>query len=95
MQLARLGVLSDIHLDEPERAGCFRKALLHFRDAGVDGVVIVGDIANLGRLSELDLCAHIWFDVFPDDKAPDGRHVERLFVYGNHDVKKKKKSKIQ
>ena len=86
MPLARLGVLSDIHLDEPERAGYFRKALLHFRDAGVDGVVIAGDIANMGRLSELELCAHIWFDVFPDNKAPDGQHVERLFVYGNHDV---------
>lgn len=84
--LARLGVLSDVHLETPERAGYFRKALQYYRDAGVDGVVIAGDIANLGRLEELELCARVWFETFPDDKAPDGRHVERLFVYGNHDV---------
>ena len=84
--IARIGVVSDIHLDEPERAGWFRKALEWFRDEGVDGVVVAGDIANRGRRDELELCARVWFDVFPDDTAPDGRHVERLFIYGNHDV---------
>ena len=84
--LARLGVLSDVHLNEPGRSGYFRKALEFYRDAGVDGVVIAGDIADTGNVQELEMCARIWFEVFPDDKAPDGRRVERLFVYGNHDV---------
>lgn len=84
--VARLGVASDIHLDTPERSGWFRKALEFFRDEGVDAVAIPGDIANRGRLDELRLCADIWFEVFPGDKAPDGRHVERLFIYGNHDA---------
>ena len=85
--LLKLGVLSDIHLRcFPHREDYFRKALLWFRDKGADAVVIAGDIADSGRVTELKLCADTWFSVFPDDKAPDGRRVERLFVFGNHCV---------
>lgn len=83
----RLGAISDVHIRcLPGRADAFRQALLYFRDCGVDGVVIAGDIADSGRVAELKLCADTWFSVFPNDKAPDGRHVERLFVLGNHCV---------
>ena len=93
--LLRLGVLSDIHV------GCagweqwhefmgfnvhtLVRALRHFRSVGVDGVVIAGDLADYGMIYEMEAVAEAWRRVFPDDKLPDGRHVERLFVTGNHD----------
>lgn len=43
--LARIGVMSDIHLTGPESAAAFRRVLEYCRDAGVDAVVIAGDIA--------------------------------------------------
>jgi hypothetical protein len=29
--------------------------------------------------------ARVWYEIFPDDRAPDGRKVERIFVTGNHE----------
>ena len=84
----KIGVLSDIHLRDNKESSWldFSRALAHFRDCGVDGVLIAGDIADTGRVSELKRCAELWFKAFPDGKAPDGRKVEQLFVYGNHDI---------
>jgi len=83
------GVLSDVHVrsaDEPLFTTEYLvKAFEYFRDNGADGVLIAGDIADRGRVSELKYFADAWYRVFPGDKAPDGRHVEKLFVYGNHD----------
>ena len=83
-----MGVLSDIHIrcDKPEQGEMFRKALEYFRDRGVDAVLLAGDIADTGRVAELEICANVWYSVFPDGKAPDGRPVEHLFVFGNHCV---------
>lgn len=88
----RLGVVSDIHVwadakSEKCAKNCetFRHALEWFRDQGVDAVVIAGDLADDGLTDQMQAVADTWFAVFPDDRAPDGRHVERLFVYGNHD----------
>lgn len=88
-----LGIISDIHIRLVRRDGKdsfdgedrFRSALEWFRDRGVDGVTISGDLADHGLVEELEAVGRIWRSVFPDDKAPDGRRVERLFVYGNHD----------
>lgn len=90
------GVVSDIHVRalnsaEPLESrtyftGPFRAALELFRDEGADAVVVAGDMANSGVVDELKAVADTWFGVFPDDLAPDGRKVERVFVYGNHDV---------
>ena len=91
----RLGVLSDVHfLADPKpwrlRAdwdeGPLVHALRYFRDRKVDAVVIAGDLADSGYVFELEAVAKAWWSVFPGDKAPDGRRVERLFVYGNHDI---------
>jgi hypothetical protein len=84
--LLKLGVLSDVHLNHPGDETHFLKALAYFRDNGVDGVLIAGDIADTGRVAQLERTADCWFKTFPEDRAPDGRHVERLFVYGNHDI---------
>ena len=88
-----LGVVSDIHLRCPETGfdehGVdvvdFRKALRAFRAAGVDGVVISGDLASGGRRCDLESVSRIWYETFPGDRLPDGRKVEKLFVTGNHD----------
>lgn len=92
------GVLSDIHIHvdgevvkgpAPEKdlsLIAFRNMLELFRDGGADAVAIAGDLANTGLVSQLRRVAKTWFEVFPDDRAPDGRKVERVFVYGNHDA---------
>lgn len=88
------GVVSDVHVRLAsdgngllESHDC--KTLIHtlewFRDQGVDAVMIVGDIADKGMVAELKAVADAWLKVFPGSKAPDGRKVERVFVYGNHD----------
>ena len=89
------GVVSDIHVGrmtgDPEKDIVTNTATLKhtfecFRDAGVDGVIIAGDMADNGILAQLEVVAATWRAVFPNDRAPDGRRVEKLFVYGNHDM---------
>ena len=80
------GVLSDVHLERRGDEDTLIKALEYFRDNGADGVLIAGDIANTGRIEQIERAANCFWRVFPNGKAPDGRHVEQLWVYGNHDV---------
>lgn len=82
----KIGLLSDIHVTRRENANTFEKALRYFRDQGVDGVLVAGDLGTKGTIDELETVAAVWYDVFPGDCAPDGRRVERLFILGNHDV---------
>lgn len=93
--LLRFGVVSDVHirlakdgetLERGYGTEAFEKALEWFRDNGADAVVVAGDIADTGLTRELKAAADVWYRVFPDDKAPDGRKVERLFIFGNHDA---------
>lgn len=90
----KFGVVSDIHItkigekEKMEGWGnnlTFRHTLEWFREQGVDAVMVAGDMADLGMVEELEAVADAWYKVFPDDKAPDGRKVEKLFVTGNHD----------
>ena len=87
-----LGVVSDIHVDAGK--GDFRKfgdtaqferTLRWFDAQGVDGVVVAGDMADNGMINQLECVGEAWFRVFPGGRAADGRRVEQLFVYGNHD----------
>ena len=91
--LLRIGVLSDIHIDAPKRdfrifgdTRTFEKALAYFRERNVDGVIIAGDMADTGMRYQLEIVANAWYSVFPGNKGRDGRHVEKLFIYGNHDM---------
>lgn len=93
----RFGVVSDIHVSrysvQPEtyaygNSTTFKTALEYFRDHGADAVVCAGDMSDRGVTSTLDICREVWKEVFPDNKAPDGRPVEPIFVYGNHDSDK-------
>ena len=87
----KVGVLSDIHVTNeiPGEHGSnehLRKALKYFDAQKVDAVLITGDLFTSGKTSELEIVARTWFEVFPNDRGGDGRHVERLFVTGNHDI---------
>lgn len=89
----RFGVISDLHVALTEKFEVnpnydvkeVEHAFAWFRDQKVDAVMICGDIAEGGIVDELKVVADAWFRVFPNDRAPDGRRVERLFIYGNHD----------
>ena len=93
--LLKFGVVSDVHvrlaadgrsLAAGYETDTLEKTFAYFRDQGVDAVMIAGDMADLGLTRELKAVADAWFKVFPNDRAPDGRTVERLFVLGNHDA---------
>lgn len=88
------GVVSDIHiamakggagLDLHYCTETFKSTLARFRDAGADAVVIAGDMAHFGLGEELLEVGKAWESVFPNNRAPDGRKVEKFFVTGNHD----------
>ena len=79
------GVISDIHVTTPESTAVFRRALEYFRDRKVDAVIVAGDLSDWGLRSGLKYVADAWYSVFPNDCAPDGRKVEKLFCTGNHD----------
>ncbi len=90
----RFGVVSDIHItrvgadEKMEGWGnnlTFRHTLEWFRSQNVDAVMIAGDMADHGTDENLMAVAQAWYAVFPDDKYPDGRPIEKVFVYGNHD----------
>ena len=84
--VARFGVMSDIHAAKSGDEATFVKALRYFDEQKVDGVVLAGDMADTGRRSQLKLVADAWYSVFPNDCGADGRPVEKLFIYGNHDI---------
>ena len=97
----KIGILSDIHIKTVPSGKAkaswerFEKALRFYRSQNVDGVLIAGDMADDGTLWQLKKVAEIWYSVFPDDKAPDGHKVEKLFIYGNHDIEAWKYSYMQ
>ena len=82
----RLGIVGDLHVNCKAETAAFRAALVHFRAANVDGVILTGDMANTGLTDQLEMVGEVWREVLPDDKAADGRKVEKLFIYGNHDT---------
>ena len=90
-----VGVISDTHLRTMPTSGridrewsgkYLAKALKHFRDANVDAVVHCGDFAHLGQVEEMQAHADAWNQAFPNNRAPAGHEVAKLFVAGNHDL---------
>ena len=81
----RFGVLSDVHIKTSAEVPVFKRALEYFRSQAVDAVMICGDIADGGKIAELQLAADAWYEVFPGNKLPGGATVEKLIVSGNHD----------
>lgn len=64
----------------------FEKCLKYFDECGCDAVMVAGDMADDGLTGQLQAVADCWYGVFPGDRSKrDGRHVEKLFIGGNHD----------
>lgn len=84
--LLKVGILSDVHIHAESDLPVFARALEHFRDNHVDAVLIAGDMADTGETRQLEMIGRTWSNIFPGNKDPDGRPVEKLFVYGNHDL---------
>ncbi len=82
----KIAVMSDIHVRNESSQAVFIKALEWYRAQGVDAVLVAGDMADHGLVSQLQLVADAWFKVFPENKTPEGRPVTQLLQYGNHDV---------
>jgi len=90
----RFGVVSDIHItkigadEKMEERGnnlTFKHTLEWFRSQNVDAVMIAGDMADNGMVEQMEAVAQAWYAVFPGDRYPDGRPIEKVFVIGNHD----------
>ncbi len=90
----RFGVVSDTHItkvgaDEKMEASqnnlTFKHTLEWFRSQNADAVVISGDLTEHGIDFQMLAVAQAWYAVFPNDKYPDGRKIEKIFVTGNHD----------
>jgi len=81
----RVGIVSDVHFSGAGQKPYFKRALAFFRDHGADAVMVAGDMTNSSRPVEWQAFAESWNEIFPGDKAPDGRSVVKLFVSGNHD----------
>ena len=73
-------------LEAGNPAKYFAAALKYFRDENVDAVMHCGDITDSGQIREMEAAAALWRRAFPNDLAPDGHRVEKLFVTGNHDA---------
>ena len=86
----RVGILADTHIRLHPAAVTwtkkFENALRRFDAEKVDAVLIAGDLTDFGLVPELKVFADIWHKVFPDDNRSDGVHVEKLFIYGDHDT---------
>jgi len=78
------GLVSDVHLGGEGREEDLERTLRYFDAGGVDAVMIPGDIAHRGLISEFERFAVIWNRVFPGDCGADRRPVEKLIVTGNH-----------
>ena len=87
-RLLRFGILTDVHIHEDYKPSTdiLEKELRWLDEQGVEAVVFPGDIANNGRVAELERFAAVWEKVFPAGAAADGRRVERVIVSGNHDL---------
>ena len=86
--LLRAGIISDISITAKASPmdSVFKKTLEYFLNQGVDAVVITGDFLTNGTEEELAKVSKLWFSVFPEDKGLKGKHVERIFIYGEHEI---------
>lgn len=86
----KIGVVSDVHILANEEGAMDTKtwetALNWYDQQGIDAMVCAGDMAQFAQIDEFAAFANTWFKVFPGNTATDGRHVEPIFIYGNHDL---------
>lgn len=88
----KFGVVSDIHVREAfgqYGTETLLKAFKFFRECDVDAVAIAGDMADQGLVRQLQCVADAWNAVFART------NVEKLFIYGNHDIEGFKYSRLE
>ena len=73
----KVGILSDTHIINEASQKCFIKALNYFKEKRVDAVLIAGDFTDNGMMPEYRSAVRDWYSVFPDDRYPDGKKIER------------------
>lgn len=81
----KIGVISDIHLtvskEVQKEETNLLKALLVFRQNGIDVLIVTGDIAGAGEAGAYAAFSEMFQRVFPDA----GERPQKVFVMGNHD----------
>lgn len=82
----KVGVLSDPHVSSIKTTEGLVRAFRFFRAEGVDAVLVTGDLTDGGLRSQLKALADAWYGVFPDGKGVGGAKVEKLLLFGNHDI---------
>ena len=84
--ILKLGVVSDIHFGSSyaDVGQALEKALRYFDASGAEAVLVPGDTAHSGLISEMECFAKVWDGVFPGNRASDGRKVELMMITGNH-----------
>lgn len=92
--LLRVGIASDLHIRRSASVDTgkdnwssdrFERVLSVYRDLGADAIMVPGDIADWGLVSQLVEAGLAWDRVFPGGRGLGGKKVEKLFIYGNHD----------
>lgn len=74
------GIISDTHVTGPESAAELAKAFRFLRGRGVSAVLHCGDVTDRGLLSQLDVFAAVWKEVF-GKASPD-----LVVALGNRDL---------
>ena len=92
--LLRIGILSDTHINADTRYSMYdrlEKSLMFYKQKGVDGILITGDLqdnrtSDAEAVSAMEEFQDIWLRVFPNNiNNLTGEYVEPMFIYGNHD----------
>ena len=87
----RIGLLADPHVVTKPGKGVqncrmFEPALRLFGERGADGILVAGDLTDLGTVDSLRRVGEIWDRAFPGGKRQDGAPVAKLLHFGDHDM---------
>ena len=90
--LMRLGMIADTHLHvkddgtKLQNCLCLEPALRYFDSRRADGVLVAGDLTDIGTVAGLRHFAAIWDKVFPGGRRSDGGEIKLLHIFGDHDM---------
>ena len=85
-----VAVVSDVHMRPDDSRhfyeNRFRRALKFFDRMKVDAVVGCGDWIEFGWHEWFRKVGEYWFEAFPNNRRSDGRAIEKLFIFGDHEI---------
>ncbi|MBR3923871.1 MAG: metallophosphoesterase [Kiritimatiellae bacterium] len=85
-----LAVVSDVHMRPDDSSHLFenrfRKALRFFDKMKSDAVIGCGDWIEFGWHEWFRKVGEYWFETFPNNRRSDGRPIEKLFIFGDHEI---------